>query len=157
MRFDSVDDMPDGIRRLYERQYGKGGIKTSPKVKAPKNAEKGAKNSSKLKNKKTVVNGIEFDSKREAERYTVLHAMEQSGLISDLQLQVKYCLLPPQKGKTRNERAVTYIADFVYKRNGETVVEDSKGYRNPASATYAKFVLKRKLMMYIHGIEIQEV
>ena len=46
---------------------------------------------------------------------------------------------------------------FIVKKDGETVVEDSKGYRNPSSAPYAKFVLKRKLMLWIHGIRITEV
>ena len=68
-------------------------------------------------------------------------------------------LIPAQKidGKVF-ERAVKYRADFVYKdKNGETVVEDVKGYRDPSSAGFAKFVLKRKLMLYVHGIRIREV
>ena len=55
------------------------------------------------------------------------------------------------------EEELSYIADFVYQKDGKTVVEDSKGYRNPASATYRIFVIKRKLMRYLKGIEIQEV
>ena len=53
--------------------------------------------------------------------------------------------------------AVVYIADFVYQKDGQTVVEDVKGFRDPSSATYAKFVLKRKMMLWIHGIRIKEI
>lgn len=47
--------------------------------------------------------------------------------------------------------------NFVYQKDGETVVEDSKGFRDTASATYRVFVMKRKLMLYIHGISVREV
>lgn len=56
------------------------------------------------------------------------------------------------------ERGVGYIADFAYKtRDGATVVEDVKGYRDPSSAPYAKYVIKRKLMLWKYGIKIKEV
>lgn len=112
----------------------------------------------KYKNKKIVVNGIEYDSKKEYARHCDLMLMERAGLISNLQRQVKYELIPTQRinGKVV-ERPVSYIADFVYNKDGGFVVEDVKGYRNPASAGYAKFVLKRKLMLYVHGIRITEV
>lgn len=100
-----------------------------------------------------------FDSRRERKRYEELAMMQRAGEISDLQIQVRYDLIPKQKradGKT--ERAVYYDADFVYKdKDGNERVEDSKGYRNPNSAPYAKFVLKRKLMLWVHGITVMEV
>ena len=115
---------------------------------------------SKYKNKKVTVDGIEFDSKREANRYAELKQLEESGAISHLQRQVKYELIPSQRidGKVV-ERAVHYIADFVYHElaSNEVVVEDVKGYRNPSSSGYAKFVLKRKLMLYIHNIRVREI
>lgn len=121
----------------------------------------------KYKNKKITVDGIEFDSKKEAKRYGELRLMEKAGEITDLQLQKEYVLIPPQyvnvrtsDGKVKKrcaERAVKYIADFVYKQDGKTVVEDVKGYRNPSSAGYAKFVLKRKMMLYFHNIVVREV
>lgn len=105
--------------------------------------------------------------------------MQESGEITDLQRQVKFELLPAQyetiptgeyyklgelKGKPKFkdvciEQAVTYTADFVYivKATGEKVVEDVKGYSDPMSAGYAKFVLKRKMMLYIHGIKVKEI
>lgn len=119
--------------------------------------------------KKVTVGGITFDSKREARRYQELYFMERSGEITDLQRQVKFVLIPAQrepdtigsrggvkKGKVI-EREVSYVADFVYKRDGELIVEDTKGYRNPSTSGYAYFVLKRKLMLWVHGIRIKEV
>ena len=114
-------------------------------------------------NKKVTVDGIDFDSKKEASRYCELKLLEKAGVIKDLELQKEYELIPAiyesDSPTTRKciERAVKYKADFVYTENGETVVEDVKGYRDPKSAGYAKFVLKRKMMLYFHGIKIREV
>lgn len=101
---------------------------------------------------KTELDGIVFDSKKEAQRYAELKLLERSGAIHNLQRQVRYELIPAQKtdGKTV-ERACHYIADFVYEDNGKTVVEDVKGYRTK------EYVLKRKLMLQVHGIEVREV
>lgn len=108
----------------------------------------------KYHSRKTIVDGIKFDSKREAERYTYLSIMQKAGLICDLKRQVRYELLPAQRinGKVV-ERGVSYYADYVYvvKETGETVVEDVKGFRdNPV------WILKRKLMLYFHGIRVKE-
>lgn len=97
-----------------------------------------------------------FDSKKEFKRYNELLFMESAGEISDLQIQVKYELIPKQilsSGKT--ERNCTYIADFVYTKDGKTVVEDVKGYKK--GQAYAVYAIKRKLMKYVHDIEIQEI
>lgn len=104
---------------------------------------------SKYKNRKTVVDGITFDSKREAERYKELCLLERGGLITDLRLQVPFELIPKQSG----ERAVKYVADFVYREQGDTIVEDVK---SPASRT-PLYTIKRKLMLERHGIRIREV
>lgn len=115
--------------------------------------------------KKAIIDGITFDSKKEAKRYQELSMMQRSGFISSLQMQVKYVLIPAQRepdivgkrgGKVQGkllEREVAYIADFVYVDNdtGETIVEDTKGFRTP------EYIIKRKLMLYIHGIKIREV
>lgn len=104
--------------------------------------------------KKTVVNGIMFDSKHEAERYIELKYLERIGEVRDLQLQVPFELIPAQKdekGKTL-ERAVFYIADFVYfDKDGNLVVEDAKGMKTDA------YKLKKKMMLYFKGIRIVEV
>lgn len=126
----------------------------------------------KYKNKKVEVDGILFDSKKEAARYVELKLLEQQGKITNLQIQKTYELIPAQyeiferygkrgqrlkDGKRLLERPLSYIADFVYEQDGKMIVEDVKGYRDPSSAGYAKFVVKRKLMLHIHGIRIKEI
>lgn len=144
----------------------------------------------KLNSRKVTVNGITYDSKKEARRHGVLLEMEQRGEIKDLQRQVKFVLIPAQyetyerygkkgqrlkDGKRCIEKECAYVADFVYRvvqedtspalratspqgeALGRLVVEDTKGYRNPSAATYAYFVLKRKLMLWVHGIRITEI
>lgn len=108
---------------------------------------------SKYKAKKTEIDGIVFDSKKEAKRYQELILLERAGVISDLQRQVKFTLIPVQRinGKVV-ERECSYIADFVYlDEGGKKVVEDTKGVKTK------DYVIKRKLMLWIHGIRIKEV
>ena len=105
---------------------------------------------SKYHNTKTTLDGITFDSKKEATRYAELMLLQRSGLIQNLRLQVPFELIPKQAG----ERAVRYIADFVYDENGETVVEDTKSEITRANPTY---ILKRKLLLWVHGLRIKEV
>lgn len=111
---------------------------------------------SKYKSKKVIVNGITFDSKKEAKRYQELALLEKAGKIKDLKCQAKYVLIPSQKidGKVV-ERPCTYVADFVYTKDNETIVEDVKGYRR--STAYAVFAIKRKLLLKEHGIRIKEI
>ena len=95
-----------------------------------------------------------FDSKREYTRWCELKLMQRAGLITDLKRQVKYELLPTQRAAGKKgmviEYPVYYIADFVYTENGREVVEDSKGAKTP------EYIIKRKLMLYFHGIRIKE-
>ena len=101
---------------------------------------------------------MHFASKREARRYMDLWLMQRAGEITNLQTQVTYPLLPKQVHKDgTKERAIDYVADFVYEKDGETVVEDSKGLRDTSSAIYRVFVMKRKMMLYFHGITVREV
>ena len=118
----------------------------------------GMKSKNKYGAKKVMIDGIQFDSRKEANRYCELKLLERCGAITDLELQKEFELIPAQRidGKVV-ERAVKYKADFVYKENGKIIVEDVKGYRDPSSAGYAKFVLKRKLMLFVHGIRVREV
>lgn len=99
----------------------------------------------KYRNKKTVVDGIKFDSQREATRYSVLKIMQAAGVISDLRLQVPYVI------NVNGLKVCKYVADFVYIDKGHEVVEDVKGMKTPT------YNLKKKLMWAVHGIEIQEV
>ncbi len=121
----------------------------------------------KYKAKKTVFNGIEFDSGKEAKRYSELQLLEKAGKITDLVMQKRFELIPAQyeqferyskkgnrlqNGTRCIERAVYYVADFVYTdERGDLVVEDTKGVRTK------DYVIKRKLMLYKHGIKISEV
>lgn len=95
---------------------------------------------SKFNNVKT--NG--YASKKEAARAAVLHNLEKIGAISKLKEQVSFELVPKQKG----ERAVNYIADFTYLQDGKEIVEDVKG------RSTAVWVIKRKLMLHVHGIKV---
>lgn len=103
--------------------------------------------------RKAEVDGITFDSRKEAQRYAELKLLLRGGEIRDLRLQVKYELIPKQDG----ERACEYIADFVYQdvRTGKTVVEDVKGCKQ--GAAYNIFAIKRKLMLWRYGIKVVEV
>ena len=116
----------------------------------------------KYRNKKVVRNGITYDSKKEADRHAVLKLLERAGKIRELERQVKFVLIPAQyepdtigaRGAVRRgkllEREVSYIADYVYTENGSRIVEDCKGFRTP------EYKLKRKMMLYFHGIKIKE-
>ena len=124
--------------------------------------------SNKYHSKKVTVDGIDFDSRKEARRFRELALLEQAGQISDLQRQVKFVLIPAQrepntvgkrggiiKGKLL-ERECSYIADYTYTdSNGKFHVEDVKGYKG--GGAYAVFAIKRKLMLHVHGIVIEEV
>lgn len=106
-------------------------------------------------NRKTEVDGIKFDSEKEARRYAELLLMQKAGEIYELQRQVPFVLIPTQrdeKGKVI-EREVKYIADFTYREKGvnRLVVEDTKGMRTD------KYIIKRKLLLYRHGLRIREV
>lgn len=126
----------------------------------------------KYKNKTMSVNGLTFQSIKEGKRYMHLLEKQRNGEISSLQTQVKYVLIPSQyeayerygkkgqklkDGRRMVERECAYIADFVYVDNatGETVVEDVKGYSRDGA--YNIFTIKRKLMLYLKGIKVNEV
>lgn len=94
--------------------------------------------------KKTVVDGITFDSKAEATRYSVLKIVQASGLITDLRLQVPYQIT------VNGKKVCRYVADFVYSENGKEVVEDVKGMKTPV------YNLKKKLMEAVFGVVIFE-
>ena len=119
----------------------------------------------KYKNKKVKsYDGLVFDSKKELLRWNVLQAMEEAGEIENLQRQVKFVLIPTQRepstigkrgaihqGKVI-EKECFYVADFVYDLpTGERIVEDTKGFKTK------DYVIKRKLMLYVHKIRIKEI
>lgn len=105
---------------------------------------------SKFNAKKTVVDGIELDSAKEAKRFTKLRALEGAGKIQGLRLQVPFELLPSFECDGVKYRGMKYVADFVYVRNGKVVVEDCKGFKTQ------EYKMKKKLMAYINHINIEE-
>ena len=105
---------------------------------------------SKYHAKKTTVDGITFDSRREADRYLVLKSMEEDGTIEGLRRQVRYELVPAFDADGRHYRPVYYVADFVYVEDGKEVVEDVKGMRTDV------YRLKSKLFAYRYGMSIRE-
>lgn len=94
--------------------------------------------------------GIVHDSMKEANRWCELKMLEKTGLIHDLQRQVKFELIPKQDG----ERAVHYVADFVYVEDGKKIVEDVK---SAATKKNKEYRLKKKMMLFFHGIRIREI
>ena len=122
---------------------------------------------SKYHSRKITRDGLTFDSVKEYRRFCELSLLEKAGAITNLRRQVKFILIPHQKetivrnsektGKRLQdecrviERECSYIADFVYIENGKKVVEDTKGVKTK------DYVIKRKLMLWVHGIRIREV
>lgn len=117
---------------------------------------------------KTVVDGMTFDSRKEANRWGELCLLERAGEIKNLRRQVEYVLIPekrepPTVGKRGGvkegrviQKAVKYRADFVYaSKDGKTIVEDVKGYKG--GGAYAVFSIKKKLMREVFGLEIREI
>lgn len=125
----------------------------------------GRNTGNKYKNKKITIDGLTFDSKREAKRYQELRLLEKAGAIRDLRTQVKFVLIPAQRepdiigpkgGKKPGkllERECAYIADFVYRDTAtdKTEVEDTKGMRTK------DYIIKRKLMLERYKIRIREI
>lgn len=120
-------------------------------------------NGTKYNSRKIERDGITFDSLKEYRRFCELSLLEKAGAISGLQRQIKFVLVPAQyepdtigkRGAVKRgkllEREVSYIADFQYTQDGKTVVEDTKGFKTK------DYIIKRKLMLYVHGIKIQEI
>lgn len=116
-----------------------------------------------------TIGGKKFDSLKERQRWNELNLLQRAGKITDLQRQVKFVLIPTQyeryerysekTGKRLKdgirvvEKEVSYYADFVYMKDGKKVVEDTK-----SEATKTKdYIIKRKLMLWVHNIRIKEV
>lgn len=117
-------------------------------------------------NNRVFMNGQWFDSQHEADRFFELSMLQRAGQISELETQVPFELIPTQRGPSTIgkrggvklgkclEKSCVYYADFVYKdKEGNQVVEDAK---SPATRTEA-YKIKKKLMLYRHGIRIKEV
>ena len=129
------------------------------------------RSSNKYHSRKITRDGMTFDSLKEYRKFRELSLLEKAGEISDLQRQVEFELIPAQyeevptgevykRGERQGqpkmkrvcvEKSVKYIADFVYKENGKTIVMDTKGVRTK------DYILKRKMLLYLNNIKIKEV
>lgn len=105
--------------------------------------------------KKVTYDGKTFDSQKEAQQYAELRLLERGKVIKDLRTQVRFVLIPAQRDESGKviERAVTYVADFVYIdcKTGQTITIDTKGFKTK------DYIIKRKLMLERFGIRIKEV
>lgn len=136
--------------RLTEEQLAARAKKLDA-LKQSKVAAKPASKQSKFHNVSTEVDGIKFASKKEAKRWEELVLLQKSGVITNLERQVKFNLIPSQvRSDGTKERPVDYVADFTYWSNGVWIIEDSKGVRTP------DYVIKRKLLLFSRGITIKE-
>lgn len=147
LRFDSMADMPAGMRNLYTKQTLQS---IAVQVAAPEPEKR-----PKYKNQQDLRGEIHFDSRKEARRYDELLLMLRAGKISDLHLQPQFTLQESYKTETGERvRAIRYTADFSYKNAaGELVVEDVK-----SGPTRTKEYLRNKKMIRSkYGIDIQEV
>ncbi len=164
MNYADINDMPPGMRKLYEKQFGQQ-IKSNEanerltelaqaaEGKKPKESKYHAKPSERLTANGTV---IKFDSKREAAYYDQLKALEMAGVVKDIRLQVQFLLKPAYTDGTTGERfrAINYLADFTYLKleGGEWKyhIADSKGHITK------EYALKKKIMADM-GNHIEEV
>lgn len=100
----------------------------------------------KYRNTKIIIDGIEFDSKKEGYRYKELKLLQRAGLIKDLKLQTKFELQPSFKRNNKTIRSITYKADFDYiTKDNRHIVEDVK---SPATAKDKTYILKKKMLLY---------
>lgn len=102
------------------------------------------KGESKYHNRRTVIDGINFHSRKEGARYEELKLLVKAGAINDLELQPRYPLV------VNGVKIATYVGDFRYTEDGEQIIEDTKGFET------REYKLKKKLMLALYGITINE-
>ncbi len=107
----------------------------------------------KYKNKKVIYDGITFDSKKEGAYYLKLKLLEEKGIINDLKLQKEYILQESFKLNNKTYRKISYKADFEYFStiDNKIHVVDTKGFKTK------EYLLKKKMLAYKYGIELEEV
>lgn len=138
-----IDKFPPHIQKQIRSQFAE---KTRMgELAGEENPEKKSKYSS----AKTDVDGVTFDSKKEAEFYAELKLRERAGEISRLRLQPRYLLQDAFKHEGKQYREIEYVADFEYIENGETVVVDVKGFKT------AVYMIKKKLFLYKYGDRVK--
>lgn len=163
MNFKSIEEMPPGMRRLYEEQFSQKAQDTETKRRLAELTQAAPKRESKYNAKPTdriLPNGevIKFDSKKEASYFDQLKALETAGVVKDIRLQVQFLLKPAYTDGTTGERyrAINYLADFTFYRLDEGEwkyhIVDTKS-RGTKTKEYS---LKKKIMADM-GHYIEEV
>lgn len=163
MNFKDINDMPPGMRRLYEQQMGRKTQDTETKRRLAELTQAAPKRESKYNAKptdRTLPDGkvIKFDSKKEASYFDQLKALETAGVVKDIRLQVQFLLKPAYTDGTTGERyrAINYLADFTFYRLDEGEwkyhIVDTKS-RGTKTKEYS---LKKKIMANM-GHYIEEV
>lgn len=138
-----IDKFPPHIQQQIRSQFAN-------KTRMEEIADEGElEKKSKYSSAKTDIDGIRFDSKKEAEFYAELKLREKAGEISHLRLQPRYLLQEAFKYNGKQHREIEYVADFEYIENGETVVVDVKGFKT------AVYMLKKKLFLYKYGDKVK--
>lgn len=121
---------------------------------SPRKGASTSPGSSKYQNDRTVLDGLKFDSKMEANRYAELVLLQRAGEITDLQVQQRFELVPAVRlaGAKRITTAIDYVADFTYRKTGTriVVIEDCKGARTRV------YLMKRHMMKALLGLDIYE-
>lgn len=148
LRFESMADMPPGMRSLYERKA----TSQSASLTAP--LHKGSQGKTKYGSQRAERGDLRFDSQKEARRYDELMVMLQAGIITDLRLQPQFTLQESYITETGERiRAVRYTADFSYRFGNKLVVEDVKS----AATRTKEYLRNKKFMRSKFGIDIQEI
>ena len=158
LHYDSLDDCPEGLRKLLEKRMAKesGERIATPSCAPPRNDKPEPKRKYRnLPTERLTESGecIKFDSKKEAARYDFLMMELAAGRIRDLRLQYQILLQPAYTDAVTGERirAISYLADFRYERQDEAgawreVIEDTKGGKNGKGTRTAEFNIKKKLL-----------
>lgn len=166
MNFSGPEDMPPGMRKLYEQQISQKARQTEAQKRLAEltQAAEGKPRQSKYNAKptdRTLPNGtiIKFDSKKEATYYDQLKALEMAGVVKNIRLQVQFLLKPAYTDGTTGERyrAINYLADFTFDRlepdgDWKHHIVDTKS-RGTKTKEYS---LKKKIMADM-GHYIEEV
>lgn len=139
-----------GFENFTESDVLKHRMKHSPADQTPKR--------SKYRNVKTQVDGIVFDSKKEAEHWLVLKAQQSLGDIIGLERQRKFTIYLPDMTRPGPYEALAqlcdYVSDFSFRDLSDRLhVQDCK---SKATRTTV-YMLKKRAMMLQYGIEIEEI
>lgn len=152
-----IDDLPETLRNQAREKYEKAlncrlDERKGEKGITTQTSEESAPNRTKYGNKRTEVDGIVFDSRKEADYYRHLKELEKAGIVENIVLQPRYELIPAFTKNGVKYRKMEYVADFQYDKDGEIIVVDVKGYRTDVYKT------KRKLFEYLYpDLTIREI